>query len=319
MKKRWLFFFLKVFIALATMIILFTKLNVTEIRSAFQDPENPFLILFAFLLLMPNLFIQWYRWHFLLCTIHSKVRITESLCSFFGGMVVGFITPGRIGEVGRSLFLDKVNRLQALGLVFLDKFYSFVIILVGGMWGIVFLLSYSFDYAAFIVWPLCMIALLITLSGLTVVVHPQWIRNLLYNLSLIFPYRDKIRRFTGFMDRFSRERARFFLALSSLLYVIYILQFCLLAFAFQRIAWTTALSATTSTFFAKTLLPISLADLGIREGAAVYFFLKFQVERATAFNSSILLFAINVLIPSVVGLFFLPRLGWREVENSNPS
>ena len=70
--------------------------------------------------------------------------------------------------------------------------------------------------------------------------------------------------------------------------------------------------ATTSTILTKTLLPISLADLGIREGAAVFFFSKLQVGKVAAFNGSLLLFAVNVLLPTFLGLFLLPRLGWKE-------
>ena len=63
--------------------------------------------------------------------------------------------------------------------------------------------------------------------------------------------------------------------------------------------------------FVKTLLPIALGDLGIRESAAVEFFSYINVKNTTAFNASIMLFAINVLFPSVVGLFFVlkNRLG----------
>ena len=316
MKKRWLFFFLKVTIALITMIVLVKAVQFREILSAFRNPQNPLFILLASLLLIPNLFLQWYRWHFLIQRIQPKVRILESVSSLFGGMVVGFVTPGRIGEMARSLFLREADRLQAVGLVFIDKLYAFVTILVGGIWGIVCLVSYSFGYAAFIVWPLIAIALILTLTCLMIALNPQWTRNFLYHLSILLPFRDKMKRIIGCMDRFRKEQARFFLVLSFLLYGVYILQFCFLAFAFQRIPWTTVLSATTSTILVKTLLPVSLADLGIREGASIYFFLRFQVEKVTAFNSSLLLFAINVLIPTLVGLFFLPRLGWSKTRNS---
>ncbi len=317
MKKRWFFFFLKVTIALITMIVLVKAVHFREILSAFRNPQNPLFILLASLLLIPNLFIQWYRWHFLIRLIQPKVHIIESVSSLFGGMVVGFVTPGRIGEMARSLFLHQADRLQAVGLVFIDKLYAFVTILVGGIWGIVCLVSYLFGYAAFIVWPFITVAFILTLACLMVVLNPQWIRNFLYRLSILLPYRDKMKRIIGCMDRFQKEQARFFLSLSSLLYGIYILQFCFLALAFQKIPWTTALTATTSAIFAKTLLPVSLADLGIREGASIYFFLKFQVEKVAAFNSSILLFATNVLLPTLVGLFFLPRLGWKETKNSS--
>ncbi len=310
MKRRWALFFIKLAIAIVAMVVLIKTVNFRDIDSAFQNPQNPVFILLAFFLLLPNIFLQLYRWNYLIRLLKPDVSPMESISSFFGGMVVGFVTPGRIGEVGRSLFLKNVDRLQGVGLVFIDKLYSFLTILVGGIWGLVSLLIYHFNYGAFILWPLFTIALLVTASGLIIVINPQVIRTLLYNLSLLLPYRDKIKQIISCIDSFQKKQAVFFLFLSFLLYFVYILQFCLLSFAFQKIPWTTAVTATTSTIFAKTLFPVSLADLGIREGASVYFFLKFHVEKVTAFNSALLLFAINVLIPTLIGLFFLPRLNW---------
>ncbi len=310
MKKRWTLFFIKLAIAIVAMAILVRTVNFREIDSAFQNPQNPVFILLAVFLLFPNVFLQLYRWHYLLRLLRQDISLMESISSFFGGMVVGFVTPGRIGEVGRSLFLKNVNRLQSVGLVFIDKLYSFLTILVGGIWGLFSLLVYHFNYGAFIFWPLFTVAFLVTLSGLIIVINPQVIRTFLYNLSLLLPYRDKIKQIISCIDSFQKKQAIFFLILSFLLYFVYILQFCLLAFAFQKLPWTTVVTATTSTIFAKTLFPVSLADLGIREGASVYFFLKFHVEKVTAFNSALLLFAINVLIPTLIGLFFLPKLNW---------
>lgn len=60
--------------------------------------------------------------------------------------------------------------------------------------------------------------------------------------------------------------------------------------------------------FAKTIIPpVSFAELGIREGASVFFLTYFGETQAVAFNASIFLFMINVLLPSLVGLIFFFR------------
>lgn len=291
------------------MAVVIRTVNFQEIAHALQNPADPASLLIATALFVPNLFLQWYRWHLLLRLINPAVPRSESVVSLLGGMVAGFVTPGRIGEVGRTLFLQKEDRLQALGLVVIDKLYAFFPVVVGGIWGLFLLLSYLFHYAAFIVYPLGLIASLLSLLALLIVFHPFWIRTFFYNLSILMPAKEKIQRVIHCMDRFETRQARIQLALSILLYGVYIVQFCLFALAFQPIPWTTALTATTATIFVKTLLPISFGDLGIREGASVFFFLKFNVEKATAFNSSLLLFAVNVLLPTLIGLIFVPKMG----------
>jgi len=314
--KKRIFLFLKIFIALFALAVVMRSVNVREIGRVLSNPDRPVYLVVAVVLLLPNLTLQWVRWHLLLRLDNPGIPASESAVSLLGGMVSAFVTPGRIGEVGRTLFLRNTDPLQAIGLVVIDKLYAFFPVLVGGLWGIVLMLSYHFHYAAFIFWPLSVSALLVTFTALLVVLHPSWMRTVLYNLSILMPAREKLQRLIHCIDRFEADQARVQLLLSCLLYCIYIVQFCLLAFAFEAIPWTTALTATTSTIFVKTILPISLGDLGIREGASVYFFMKFNVQKVTAFNSSLLLFAINVFLPTLVGLIFIPRMGWGKTSKS---
>ena len=58
--------------------------------------------------------------------------------------------------------------------------------------------------------------------------------------------------------------------------------------------------------FAKTIIPaISFGDLGIREGASVYFIKQVGEAAAAGFNASIFLFLINILFPALTGLILL--------------
>jgi uncharacterized protein (TIRG00374 family) len=314
MKRNFsrLLFIVKIAIAVFTMGFLVKTLHFQEIRSAFQNPKNPLFLVFAVILLIPNLVLQWFRWHYLLKCVEPKTTAMESLASLLGGMVGGFVTPGRIGEISRSLFLRHVSRMQSLGLFLLDKAYGLVPIVVGGVWGMIACLGYLFHYNLFLVWPMVLIGLATSIPAFFLAQHPEWIRNFLYHVSVLFPVREKLRDIISAMDAIRKKQARLLFFISCLLYAVYIIQFCFLAFAFQPIPWTTALTATTATILAKTLLPFSIADLGIREGAAVFFFLRFQVDKITAFNSSLLLFTINVALPTLIGLLFLPKMRLKE-------
>lgn len=315
--RRWLFFILRILIAVCVLYFVIIKVNFLDIYNALVNPLRPGLIILALFFFIPNLLLQWHRWHYLLKLIKPDIDYKNSFASLMGGMVVGFITPGRLGEVGRPLFLSDIDRLQAAGMVFLDKFYSFITILVGGIWGLTFIIFYQFNYRSLILYPLLLISMIITVIGLLICVYPSGIRKMLYNISLIFPYRDNLKRFITCMDNFHNKQARIFLFFSFLMYGIYILQFCFLALAFQKMHFSTAVSSTIATIFTKTLVPLSFADLGIREGAAVYFFVKFGIQKVTAFNSAILLFAINVFLPTCMGFLFLPRLGKNDRKSVN--
>jgi len=60
--------------------------------------------------------------------------------------------------------------------------------------------------------------------------------------------------------------------------------------------------------FTKSALPIAIGDLGLDQFASIQFFGAFGVSEAAAFNASILMFAFNVLIPSLLGILFVGKL-----------
>jgi len=316
MKKRILLL-LKLAIGVVMLIVLIRTVNPDNILDAFRQPDEPGYIYAAIILLIPNLYLQYYRWYMLLKINGIQVTRRNAFSSLLGGMMLGFATPGRVGEAGRGLFLPDGDRIKIIGLLIIDKFYSFLCIIIGGLWGMILLLLRKFSYEPFIIIPAVLFGILISLLAISLMLHPNWIRTMIYNLSLILPYRDKLKKMISCFDNFDKKQGRRFFYFSLILYAIYILQFCLLARAFQPLGIEAVLSSTTAAILVKTLLPISIADIGIREGASVFFFLQYNIQKVTGFNAALLLFSINVLIPAVLGLFTIPMLGKGRKSNSD--
>jgi len=83
-----------------------------------------------------------------------------------------------------------------------------------------------------------------------------------------------------------------------------LIQYALLVSAFSNhFDFGSYLWAANLIMFAKTIIPpISFGELGIREGASVYFLTQMGETASVGFNSSILLFIINLLIPALIGV-----------------
>ena len=90
-------------------------------------------------------------------------------------------------------------------------------------------------------------------------------------------------------------------------YVCFIAQFALLVSAFSLHAnFINYLWAGGLVMFVKSVIPpISLGELGIREGVSVYFVKQLGENAAVGFNASISLFLINILLPALIGLILL--------------
>src|SRR5690606_34279089 len=113
--------------------------------------------------------------------------------------------------------------------------------------------------------------------------------------------------------------AAILLALSALRYGVFSTQFVLLIQAFAPGAsWGGAYAGVVLVFFAKSAIPaITLGDLGVRESAAVFFLGAYGIAEAAAFNASLGVFAVNILLPALSGLVLLPRL--RLVAPAEPA
>jgi hypothetical protein len=95
--------------------------------------------------------------------------------------------------------------------------------------------------------------------------------------------------------------------------ITYLSQLVLLINAFSPIKFINGFIASAAIMMTKSLLPISIGDLGIRESIAIFYFNQFDISQAGAFNASMLLFAINLLIPSITGMFLILS----QINNKN--
>ena len=98
-------------------------------------------------------------------------------------------------------------------------------------------------------------------------------------------------------------------------------QFVLLAHALAPEAASRALWAGVAlVFFAKSAIPqVTLGDLGVREGAAVFFLGAYGVAPAAALDASLALFALNLVLPSLAGVPLLLRLRLQAGAVRQPS
>ncbi|MBN2415843.1 flippase-like domain-containing protein [bacterium] len=299
---------IKAVIGAVVLFLLAYTVDISEIVAAYRHPHTPAYMYIGVLLVVPNLLLQWYRWHFLLTLQHPGVPPADSLVSLFGGMMLGFATPGRIGEAGRALFLPRGDRVELVGLVVIDKLYSFFPIIIGGAWGLAVLFARKFLFSFYVAAPLYILAGSLTLFFLFAAASPDTVRTFFYSVSLLFPHRENMKRLIAAFDRLTKKDGIQLLVLSVILYAVFMLQFALFARAFYPISAEAGFSCTTAAMLVKTLLPVSLADLGIREGASVFFFMQYSVDKVAAFNSALLLFTVNVLFPSILGVGALPKM-----------
>lgn len=295
-------------------MMLISRLQGKELIAAFES-ANVFCIIVAVMLLIPNIYIQFYKWRYLVRLLKSRVSNREAFQSLLAGFTFGFITPGRLGEFGRAFFIKDCSWVSLLGIAFVDKLFSLAVVTFWGAIGLMFFVSKQLYLYTMV--PIVIFTIIALIVVYYVLLHPEIIRGFLYSLNIILPFRDKIKSLMSSLDHFHRRQALNLLLMTLCFYVIFFIQFFILVCSFESAPLLPALLAIAATMLVKSMLPISIGDLGIRESAAIFFLGKIGLQQSTAFNASILLFLINLLIPSMVGLVLVLKYRLIFQKNNN--
>jgi uncharacterized membrane protein YbhN (UPF0104 family) len=304
-------FVLKAAIAIVVLALLIRRISWADMYAALRNADLNWISL-SLLLLPLNFYTQFRRWQLIVKHLHPQVSAGAIMRSLLSGITLGFITPGRFGEMGRAVFIPQANWLALIGLTLVEKWYALLVVYLFGLIGLI-----PFLHAAFrpVLWvPVLGTGLILVICGIALVLSPSF-------LSYVLKRFDRMRRrkrlhqvLYGISQLTPRLSLALFL-LTILQVLTYFTQFYLIIKAFATLPILGGFSAISSIMWSKTLLPISLGDLGIRETASVYFLGKVGVQDAIALDSALLLFAINVLLPAVVG--FVALLQNRMLQNGD--
>ncbi|MCH9008566.1 flippase-like domain-containing protein [candidate division KSB1 bacterium] len=289
MLKSRLIFFGKLAVTAAVLFLLVHTIRPSTLVAAF-DSANLAYLLMAATLLAPNLLVQLAKWRFLLKLANRSVSLGTAYRSLMVGFALGFVTPGRLGEVGRALYVKEISQTKTFALAVMDKLTNLIITLVVGLTGLLAFEALNLN-------PTLRASLIVTLTLLAGFILWSLLGRNVARAS---------GRFTRIYD-FSRKHLSILWGFSILFYTVYLTQFTLLLLNFQTASFADLPVAASSVFLVKTVLPISFGDLGIREGASVFFMQKVGVAPAAAFNAALLLYLLNVAFPSLVGLPILLR------------
>ena len=268
-----------------------------DLRTAFRSLERgSLLVAVSFTLVL--LVVRAYKWHCLMSAV-GDFRLRQSLRTLLGGCALGLITPGRIGELGRCIFVRKQERTEIAVLTFLDRSLDFwgLLTLVGA--SLFFIVSQPAAIFGVAVW-LALLPVVLGLPGL--LAYLSQVSNRSRHLHGAFaevasglpPIR--ILKYAGM------SLGAMWLELSSFFFLLR---------AFSPAEYSTAVATYPYIALAGDL-PFSFSGVGIREGAAALFLSPYAVPSGSAVDATLLWFVLGILLPGSLGL------AWLGVERLRP-
>jgi len=297
----------KIGIGLGLLIFLIYYIDPQKIKETFLEANKTYLLI-AFLLLPLNLFLQYYKWGILSENYFGIKKSSEIWLSLFYGISGGIFTPMKSGEYfARALPYKKVKVLDVVLATLVDKIIPiFFVVLIGGTFFILFLKT--------------QLGFSLLLTILLIALYKIIIFGLLFVLFMNGKNISKLKNWFATKKYFNSlfERIAFIKGLENKIIWRHILASFLyhLTFTFQMTFLLISFSGEFNFilfFFVANLIifaqivipPIALGEVGVREGAAVYFLKSLGFVGAVGFNAAITLFFINLLSPSIIGFLLL--------------
>ncbi len=307
-------------------IILFTKLSInlfcfTYIYSVFDNKKYTFESFFGtyfnhfgsfeILILILATFLVLANWSLEALKIYyfaiklEKIKFSDVLKSVAASVSIGLFTPQIIGDIfSKKYYLSDQFQSQSITILFLSRTAQFLITVFFGtlayicFWYLKPIHSTLFN-------PIIIICI-ITLSSFIFITLFLKISPLKIN-----SWFQKYFNFNGsiyFFNQLTWFDHVINLLLSWFRYGVFTCQYLLLLFVFGvDITKIEVIFNVWLTFFVKSILPTLnfFNELGVREATAMYFFDKTNTDLQAVVLASMLLWIINILMPSIIGLYVI--------------
>jgi len=308
--KKYAFLLIKISVGVGLLTYLIHKISFRTIIESLNS-VNLFYLSLAFLLAVLNIYLQFYRWKILVKNEISFQDDKSILKSLLIGFSAGTFTPARAGEYFlRKLTLKDLSLSSVITLTFIDKMMLLINVVFWGALVSFGMMIFYYNVDAYVTVSLFIIFATF-FAALFMIMYSRRFYNDLRELKSRFNFKlSFLKKLLEPLSDLNNQLISKLILIAFMNYIIIVLQFSLIVFSFNSNAnFELLIIASIMVYFTKTLIPsVTLGEIGIREGAAIYFFGLFGCSEVAAFNSSMLLFIFNLLLPSVIGLYLLLRL-----------
>ena len=308
----------------------FYNQNIAQIKAEFEglitNRQDLMLLSVVIGLMLVNWGIEAHKWKFLLRKIEN-LSFIKSLKAIFAGACVSIFTPNRLGEFGgRIFYLNPSNRLSGVFITLLGNLGQLAIAMTAGLLGTLLFINYFHPFMLNTNGWL----IISTISLLGIVT----LFCLLFNLHKVGPYLKFLPNWIGIKlkERYSGKwmgLAKLFklcspkdlcwlFFLSALRFTVYCIQFYLLLYILGiSLPIFQGMILITMCFFTLTIVPtITLSELGIRGSVAIFFIGHLSPDSMGILAASFSLWVINLVIPAIIGSYFVYRI--KIFSSSNP-
>ncbi len=284
---------------LGVVVILFSiliySIRPTEIITAFKQ-ARPFYLMYAIVLMIPNLLLQLFKWRFILRDLNPKPSLKTTAVSLFGGFFLGASSPGRMGELARGLLIPGHSKIKIASLTIVDKGFSQLMIYLFGLTALGFTL-FSFS----IPWSVSVIPFIVEVAIIGILFNIHRTEPMLERFFQKFTHSERVDNILAAFDALSVRTILGMFAYSIPFYLTFTFQYYCTICCFSDVSLITAMKTIPLIFFFNSMLPIAIGDFGVKEFFAVHILDRYGIAGGPAFSATITHNVLTFLVPSFIG------------------
>jgi hypothetical protein len=268
---------------------------------------NPFYVILAFLLYSFTFYILTKRWQMIVAHMGVFLPTAVAYTAFAGGFFISDLTPARVGDLSRALLVrDYLEPKKGTVSVLIDRYIDIVTIFVLGTLGIVFLSAKMLNmYAIGIV----ILFLGIIISIAVLVHHRSGLNDIIRRINC-----ESLSVFYGTIDETLNEYhgdwqlyiKAFFLTICA--WITHAFRLILLGLAFNYSLPFLPLMLLQPLISALSLIPITIAGLGLVEGGLTALLLQLGVPVTIGLTLALVDRAITTFFHFIVGMRSLTKI-----------
>ncbi|MCF7858709.1 MAG: flippase-like domain-containing protein [Candidatus Cloacimonetes bacterium] len=275
------FYFVKIIITLVILYFIFRKIDLNQLYNSFSSLTS-LSILIIIATAMVKIFIEYLNWGAYLKINPDYIeKKSEIFSSHMIGHSLRFLIPGGHAVVGKMYFVENEKKLTFLS-VGIEKFFQIWINLLFSSFAAIFYFRKQF------IFPTIIVFIIIALLPLVIYLTKHF---------------DKKEKLSKYFKEYWKIIPR--IIVMQIMYMfITIFQYFVLLNNFIAFHFFSAIVSIPLILFSN-LIPITYAGLGLREKFAIEILAKYYITSEIAVAVSLTVFIFNVLIPAVIGVFFM--------------
>ncbi len=266
-------------------------------------------------LMLVNWFLEAAKWKRLMIHI-ERITFYRAIESVFCGLTLAIFTPNRLGEYGgRVFFLSPKRRIVGIVAMTVGNIGQLVLTNVFGAIAACFFIHRFIPIEGLVFTALVVFASVFCLFFIVFYFNIQWLNGIL----LSFKFTRKYKKFYSILGRYRKAELFKVILFCFARYVVFSSQyFILFAWLIPGLHYPDILMMTCLLFFIQSALPsLDLFDVGIRSITAVELFKHITDQHVAVIACTASIWLINIIIPAILGTYFVFKLNFFGISKSN--